>query len=167
MLSDESKEKAAKINFKINGKEKEIVADPDRELIDLIRKDLGLTGAKKGCDDGSCGACTVLLGGTPVKSCMIEASAVDGKEITTIEGIGGEEDLHPIQESFLEEGAVQCGFCTPGMILKAKALLTENPNPSEEEIRRYISGNLCRCTGYTNIVKAIKTASEKLEGSKP
>lgn len=146
-----------KIKFIINKKPKELSVKSNELLLNVIRKDLGLTGTKYGCGTGECGACTVLVDGEPVLSCLTLAVAVNGKEITTIEGIVGDE-LHPVQKAFLEHGAIQCGFCTPGMILMAKALLDENPSPTEEEIKEFIKGNLCRCTGYTNIVKAIKEA---------
>lgn len=148
------------IEFTINGKRKKLFVKPNELLLNVIREKLGLTGPKYGCGIGECGACTVLVDGEPVLSCLTLAVTVDGKEITTIEGIAGDK-LHPIQEAFLEQGAIQCGFCTPGMVLMAKALLDENPSPTEGEIREYIKGNLCRCTGYTNIVKAIKEAATK------
>lgn len=151
-----------KIRFKLNGREIEAEVEPNTLLLNLLREHLHLTGAKYGCGIGECGACTVLLDGNPILSCLTLAVEIDGREITTIEGLAGDEELHPLQEAFLEEGAVQCGFCTPGMILTAKALLEENPNPSEEEIREYLKGNLCRCTGYVNIVKAVKRAAEEM-----
>jgi len=125
-------------------------------LIDLLREDLGLTGTKRGCGNGKCGACSVILNGKLVNSCLVPAMKANGSEIRTVEGLAGEGDLHPIQEAFLEKGAVQCGFCTPGMLLAAKSLLDETPNPSKEEIKLAISGNLCRCTGYTKIIEAIE-----------
>jgi len=150
------------IGFIINGQKKTIETTPSTRLLDLIRDDLHLTGTKEGCGKGECGACTVIMNGELVASCLVLAPQADGAVITTIEGIGGGNDLDPIQEAFIETGAVQCGFCTPGMILAAKKLLEENPHPDEEEIKRGISGNLCRCTGYQKIFDAIKLAANKL-----
>jgi len=148
------------IRFTINGQKKEVSVKPNDLLINLIRDDLYLTGTKYGCGIGECGACTVFLNNKPVLSCLTLASAVDGKEITTIEGLDKENELHPMQIAFLKNAAVQCGFCTPGMILTAIALLKENPMPTETEIREYMRGNLCRCTGYVQIIKAIKSCAE-------
>ena len=153
-----------KIRFKLNGREVEAEVEPNTLLLNLLRERFHLTGAKYGCGIGECGACTVLLDGEPILSCLTLAVEVDGREVTTIEGLAEDGKLHPLQRAFLEEGAVQCGFCTPGMILTAKALLEENPNPSEDEIREYLKGNLCRCTGYVNIVKAVKRAAEEMAG---
>jgi aerobic-type carbon monoxide dehydrogenase small subunit (CoxS/CutS family) len=139
-----------------------VLATPSATLLDVLRQDLNLKGTKRGCDQGHCGACTVILDGKAVNSCLVLAVKADGKKITTIEGLSSGGKLHPLQEAFVEEGAVQCGFCTPGMILSAKSLLDEKPNPSEEEIREALSGNLCRCTGYVKIVKAIRKASQSL-----
>lgn len=144
------------INFVLNGREQTVEVDSNRRLVDLLRDDLGLTGVKKGCGEGECGACTVIINGEAVNSCLVLAAQVDGTEVTTIEGLGYDNHLHPLQESFIEEGAVQCGFCTPGMIMSAKALLDRNPNPNNTEIVNSLAGNLCRCTGYTKIVKAIE-----------
>jgi carbon-monoxide dehydrogenase small subunit len=146
------------INITVNGEEYHLEVKPNRVLLDVLREDLGLTGTKKGCGLGKCGACTVLLNGRPVHCCLILAPLADGKEITTIEGIAAEEP-HPLQAAFVEKGAVQCGFCTPGMINAAKALLDANPNPGEAEIKSAIAGNLCRCTGYNQIVSAIQSCS--------
>ena len=143
----------------VNGKAVEVMVNPTRTLLKVLREDLGLTGTKKGCEQGDCGACTVLLQGTAVNACLVLASQAEGKEVETIEGLGTPEHLHPLQKSFIQNGAVQCGFCTPGMLLSALALLRKNPNPTVEQIRRGISGNLCRCTGYTKIVKAIQDVS--------
>lgn len=144
------------IKVTVNGAEYTLTVSPDRMLIDLLREDLGLTGTKRGCGNGKCGACSVILNGKLVNSCLVPAMKANGSEIRTVEGLAGEGDLHPIQEAFLEKGAVQCGFCTPGMLLAAKSLLDETPNPSKEEIKLAISGNLCRCTGYTKIIEAIE-----------
>jgi carbon-monoxide dehydrogenase small subunit len=130
-----------------------------------LREDLRLTGTKEGCDDGSCGTCTVLLDGSPVRSCMLLAADVTGRQITTIEGLAQCEELHPVQKAFVEGGAIQCGYCSPGMILTAKALLDKNPNPTGEEIKLAISGNLCRCTGYNKIVSAVKAAGDAISGA--
>jgi carbon-monoxide dehydrogenase small subunit len=143
----------------VNGKPVEARVNPTWTLLKVLREELGLTGTKKGCERGDCGACTVLLEGKPVNSCLVLALQAEGKKIETIEGLGTPEGLHSLQKSFIRTGAVQCGFCTPGMLLSALALLRKNPHPTEEEIRRAISGNLCRCTGYTKIVKAIRDVS--------
>jgi aerobic carbon-monoxide dehydrogenase small subunit len=136
-----------------------LTVKPSATLLDVLRRDLGLKGTKRGCDQGHCGACTVLLNGKAVLACTLLAVQADGKSITTIEGLSTGDQLHPLQEAFLEEGAIQCGFCTPGMILSAKALLDETQDPSEQEIREAVSGNLCRCTGYVKIVKAVQKAA--------
>jgi carbon-monoxide dehydrogenase small subunit len=141
--------------MRVNGEEVVEWVEPRRTLLDFLREDLNLIGSKKGCDLGNCGACTVLMDGRPINSCLVLAAEAEGQEILTIEGLSEGKKLHPIQEAFIEQGAVQCGYCTPGMILSAKALLDENPHPTEEEVRVAISGNLCRCTGYKRIVKAI------------
>ncbi len=150
------------IELTINGVKKEILAAPNDLLLNVLREQLGLTGAKYGCGIGECGSCTVLVDGEPVLACLTLAVGVSGSDIVTIEGLSRSDGrLHPVQESFLQHGAVQCGFCTPGMVLMGKALLDENPNPTEDEIREYIRGNICRCTGYTQVVKAIKHSSTK------
>jgi carbon-monoxide dehydrogenase small subunit len=146
------------INVTVNKEAHQLAIKPNQVLSDILREELGLTGTKKGCGQGKCGACTVLLDGRPVHSCLILAPQVDGKEITTIEGIAGEEP-HPLQTAFVENGAVQCGFCTPGMITTSKALLDTNPDPSEAEIKSAIAGNLCRCTGYIKIVEAVQSCA--------
>ena len=138
----------------------QVTVKPSETLLEVLRNKLGLTGTKRGCDVGDCGACTVLIDGKSVPSCLVLAVEARGKEITTIEGLADRENLHPLQKAFMEYGAMQCGFCTPGMILAAKAFLDENPNPTEEEIAEAISGNLCRCTGYTKIIEAIKAVAE-------
>jgi len=148
------------IELRVNGEVYEIAIQPWRTLLEVLR-DIGLTGAKRGCDEGDCGACTVILDGKPVASCLVLAIEAQGKDILTIEGLAEDGQLHPIQSAFVEHGAIQCGFCTPGMILSAKALLDKNPRPTEEEVRKGISGNLCRCTGYAKIVEAIMAVSQK------
>ena len=148
------------INFKLNGEEVQVEVKEHLTLLELLRKNFELYGAKEGCGYGECGSCTILLDGQAVNSCLMLAAAVNGREVVTIEGLGNPQgELDPLQKAFLEHGAVQCGFCTPGMIMSAKALLNESPHPSEEEIRRGMAGNLCRCTGYTNIIEAVKAAS--------
>ena len=150
-----------KITLMLNGRKIATEVEPDKRLVDFLRDDLGLTGTKIGCGEGDCGACTVIIDGVTANSCLVLAPQVDGKEVLTIEGLGDYENLHPLQQAFIEEGAVQCGFCTPGMIMSAKALLEKNPNPDRDEIMRAISGNLCRCTGYTKIAKAIEKVSQQ------
>lgn len=145
------------IKLTVNDREIEIAVEPNISLTDLIRYELGLTGTKKGCETGDCGACTVLLDGIPVNSCLVLAVQANGARVETIEGLETENGLQPIQDAFVEHGAIQCGFCSPGMILSAKHLLDKNPNPDENEIRAAISGNLCRCTGYQKIIEAIKS----------
>jgi carbon-monoxide dehydrogenase small subunit len=152
----------SKIRMNLNGTWVERETRADRMLLDFLREDLGLTGTKKGCEDGECGACTILMNGKAVISCLIPVFKADGAEILTVEGMADEDQLHPLQQAFWEQGAVQCGYCTPGMLLSAKALLDEKPEPSLEEVRKAISGNLCRCTGYGSIVRAIQGASEKM-----
>ena len=150
------------IRFRLNGYEVSSEVEAHRVLLEVLRKDFELTGVKEGGGQGECGACTVLVDGVPVDSCLYPAFEIAGKSVTTIEGLVGEGNrLHPIQAAFVEHGAVQCGFCTPGMILSAKALLEETPHPNEAEIRRAISGNLCRCTGYLQIVEAVRRAAEE------
>ena len=152
------------IQLSVNGQQVQVSVGGSETLLDCLRNQLGLTGTKKGCDQGDCGACTVLVDGTPVNSCLMLAVEADGREITTIEGLAQEDGLHPLQEAFISHNAVQCGFCTPGMILTAAALLKENPHPSETEIRHYLQGNLCRCTGYSKIVQAVQAAAQVLSG---
>ena len=151
------------INITVNGEEYHLEVKPNRVLLDVLREDLGLTGTKKGCGLGKCGACTVLLDGRPVHSCLLLAAHADQREITTIEGIAAEKP-HPLQVAFVEKGAVQCGFCTPGMINAAKALLDANPDPDEGEIKSAIAGNLCRCTGYNQIISAIQSCTASKPG---
>jgi carbon-monoxide dehydrogenase small subunit len=151
-----------KISFILNGEPVEMEIEPHLTLLQLLRDHLELMGTKEGCSMGECGTCTVLLDGKAVNSCIFPALEVEGKKVTTIEGLmDAQGNLHPIQKAFIDHGAIQCGFCTPGMVLSAKALLDENPKPSEEEIRNGIAGNLCRCTGYLQIVQAIKAVSEQ------
>ena len=151
------------VEFNLNGRKIALDVDPDRRAVDVLREELGLTGTKEGCGAGECGACTILVDGVNRLSCLMLAAQLVGREITTIEGLSREEGLHPIQEAFVKHGAVQCGFCTPGMILGAAALLRENPVPTRDEIRRGISGNLCRCTGYQKIVDAVAEAASALK----
>ncbi len=145
------------IHLTINDKEYEVAVQPNQTLVDMLRYEMRLTGTKKGCGTGDCGSCTVIMDGKPVNSCLVLAVQANGRKITTIEGLESEEGLHPVQKAFTEKGAIQCGFCSPGMILSSKSLLDRNPKPTEEEIRRAISGNLCRCTGYQKIVDAVKS----------
>jgi carbon-monoxide dehydrogenase small subunit len=151
------------IRLTVNDKDYEIAVKPNQTLADVIREETGLTGTKKGCEVGECGTCTVILDGKPVNSCLVLAVQADGRNVLTIEGLETDQGLHPIQQAFVDKGAVQCGFCTSGMILSAKSLLDRNPDADEKEIRSAISGNLCRCTGYQKIVEAI--ASVKDQGS--
>ncbi|MEI6154081.1 MAG: (2Fe-2S)-binding protein [Deltaproteobacteria bacterium] len=151
------------ITFSVNNKEYEIAVTPNKTLTQVLRDDLGLTGTKEGCGLGDCGACTVILDGRPVNSCLVLAIQANGSQISTIEGIADGHTLHPLQQAFVDHGAIQCGFCTPGMVLSAKNLLDKNTDPSEYEIREAISGNLCRCTGYQKIVEAVKAASENMK----
>jgi len=144
----------------VNGEEREVRVEPRQTLLDTLRNDLGLTGTKEGCGGGNCGTCTVLLNGKAVSSCIVLAVEVEGQEITTIEGLAQAGKIHPLQKAFIEEGAIQCGFCTPGMILTAKAFLDTNPHPTEVQVRQAIAGNLCRCTGYDKIVRAILKVAE-------
>ncbi len=143
-------------SLNVNGTEYPIDAPPDRNLLSVLRSEVGLTGTKEGCDDCECGACMVLLDGKPVNSCSYLAAQAQGREITTVEGLVEDGELHPIQRNLLEEGGVQCGFCTPGMIMSAHALLTANPNPEDDEVRQGLAGNLCRCTGYAKILAAVR-----------
>lgn len=149
-----------KIELLVNGEPYDIEVDAHRTLLEVLRENLGLTGTKKGCDEGNCGACTILMNGKPVTSCLVLAIEAHGKEIVTIEGLASDGKLHPVQEAFVQHGAIQCGFCTPGMVLTAKAFIDNNPKPSEEEVRKAIEGNICRCTGYVKIVEAIMSVNE-------
>ena len=145
-----------------NGIPYEVSVEPNRSLLSVLRTEIGLTGPKEGCDDSECGACMVLIDGKPVNSCSYVALQAAGREVTTIEGLAEGESLHPIQQAFLEQGGVQCGFCTPGMVISAKALLDRNPKPTEEEVRLALSGNLCRCTGYQKIAQAVLQAADDM-----
>jgi aerobic carbon-monoxide dehydrogenase small subunit len=148
------------IHLTINDQQYEVAVEPNQTLVDLLRYQLGLTGTKKGCEMGDCGSCTVILDGKAVNSCLVLALQADGRSIQTIEGLETGEGLHPVQEAFVEKGAIQCGFCSSGMILSAKTLLDQKSNPSETEIRRALSGNLCRCTGYQKIIEAVKSVPQ-------
>lgn len=152
------------LNLKVNGTEYTVKVKADMNLLEVLRDKLQITSPKVGCNTGDCGACSVIMDGQLIKSCVTNAMIADGKEVTTLEGISTPGKLHPIQEAFHEVNAAQCGFCTPGMIMATKALLDSNPNPTEEEIREGISGNLCRCTGYTSIVKAVQATVVKMNG---
>jgi carbon-monoxide dehydrogenase small subunit len=159
----ETKPNTHTVAVTVNGQEHSLEVEPRLLLVHLLRERLGLTGTHVGCDTTSCGACTVLVDGTPIKSCTHFAVQVDGREVTTVEGLAQGGELHPLQRGFKEEHGLQCGFCTPGMLLVTSALLEENPDPSEEEIRWAISGNICRCTGYQNIVKAVQWAANDMK----
>jgi len=152
------------IRLKVNGELYDVVVEPQESLLDVLRNKIGLTGTKMGCKAGHCGTCTVLVDGKAIRSCLLLAMQARNKDISTIEGLANGENLHPLQSAFVERGAVQCGFCTPGMIMSAKELLDECPEPTEEDIKVAIAGNLCRCTGYTKIIEAIHAASRKYEG---
>jgi carbon-monoxide dehydrogenase small subunit len=150
-----------KISFALNGKPRQLETEADRRVLDLLREDLGLTGAKEACGSGECGACTILVDGESRLACLMLAAQLEGRSVTTIEGLGSEAGPHPLQQAFVAQGAVQCGYCTPGMILASVDLLARNPHPSRQEIREGLSGNLCRCTGYQKIVDAVEAASRK------
>ena len=149
------------ININVNNKPYKLSVEPNQTLLEILRIQLGLTGAKVGCNMGDCGACTVIMDGKPVNSCLVLAVQANGRNILTIEGVETEQGIHPLQQAFIDKGAIQCGFCTPGIILSAKSLLENNPEANEKEIREAISGNLCRCTGYQKIVEAIQSVGEK------
>jgi carbon-monoxide dehydrogenase small subunit len=144
------------IRINVNGQDHELAVEPNATLVDVLRYQLGLTGTKKGCEMGDCGSCTVIMDGKPVNSCLVLAMQAAGRRIVTIEGLADENGLHPLQDAFVEKGAIQCGFCSSGMILSAKSLLDKNPQPSDADVRSAISGNLCRCTGYQKIIEAVK-----------
>lgn len=147
------------LSFTLNGSPADVIVTPTETLLDVLREKLGVTGPKRGCDDGDCGTCTVLINGEPVRSCLTIALTVQGKEVLTVEGLSVNGDLHPLQKAFHEHGAFQCGFCTPGMLMSAKALLDSNPDPSRDEIRYYMSGNLCRCGSYEEVIEAIQAVA--------
>ncbi|NMB41317.1 MAG: (2Fe-2S)-binding protein [Firmicutes bacterium] len=151
------------IEFVLNGETKKVTVNDNQTLLEVLREKLDLTGTKKGCNQGECGACTVLLDGKPINSCLTLAVRIEGRSIMTIEGVAGKESLDPVQETFNEKGAIQCGFCTPGMVLTTKALLAENSNPTSAEIKEAISGNICRCSGYIKIIEAIQSLAEEQE----
>ena len=157
--------KKTHVTANINGEEVEFLCEPRQSLLEVLREVLGLTGSKEGCNNGNCGACTVLLDGLPVDSCLVLAVETEGAAITTIEGIAEQGHLHPLQQCFLEGAALQCGICTPGFIVGAKALLDRNPHPTENEIRFNLAGNLCRCTGYDKIVRSIQEAADRIQPS--
>ncbi len=150
------------IQFQVNGQQVEFSTAPNRTLLQLLREDLGLTGTKNGCETGECGACTVIINGEPVNSCLVLAGQVNGMKVETIEGLSRNGKPHPLQTAFVESGAVQCGFCTPGMIMASKALLDKNPHPTRADIQEMLSGNLCRCTGYTKIFEAVEKAAQEM-----
>lgn len=150
------------VSLTVNGRRWEVDTTPDRSLLTLLREDLALIGTKTGCDDSECGACMVLLDGRPLNSCSYLAVQADGREVTTVEGLARDGELHPLQQAFVEEAGVQCGFCTPGVLISAHALLQDNPDPTDDEIRRALGGNLCRCTGYTKIVTAVRRAAGEM-----
>ena len=151
------------VQTKLNGEQVEFLCEPRQSLLEVLRDELGLTGTKEGCNDGNCGACTVMVDGRIVTSCLVLAVEAEGKEITTVEGIAAGNELHPIQQCFLEGAALQCGVCTPGILVAAKALLDQDSNPSEEKIRFWLANNLCRCTGYDKIVRSVQAAAEKMQ----
>ena len=157
--------KKVQVQATINGEEVEFLCEPRQSLLEVLRETLGLTGAKEGCNNGNCGACNVILDGALVNSCLVLAVEINGRRLTTIEGIATVQGLHPLQEKFIAHAALQCGFCTPGFIVAAKALLDRNPNPSETEIRGWLAGNLCRCTGYDRIVRAVMDAAQVQDGN--
>jgi len=154
------------VRFRVNGTQRSVATDPERRLLDVLREDLQLTGTKYGCGEGQCGACTVLVDGAPARSCLLPASACAGKSVTTIEGLARGDELHPVQQAFLDEGALQCGYCTPGMILEAAALLRSKPDPSDEEVVAGMNGHLCRCNGYVKMVRAVRHAASLMRGER-
>jgi carbon-monoxide dehydrogenase small subunit len=155
--------KKVRVQATINGEDVEFLCEPRQSLLEVLRETLGLTGAKEGCNNGNCGACNVILDGALVNSCLVLAVEITGRNVTTIEGIATPQGLHPLQEKFIAHAALQCGFCTPGFIVASKALLDQNPNPSENEVRQWLAGNLCRCTGYDRIVRAVLDAAQVQE----
>ena len=164
-VEKEKRKSMITVRLKINKREYTCEVDPQTTLLELLREHLGLTGTKRGCEIGECGACTVIMDGLTVNSCLVPAFQADGSEITTIEGVAKDGELHPVQQSFLEHDAVHCGFCTPGMVLSAVNLLENNPEPSEKDIRTALAGNLCRCTGYQQIIEAVDDAAKRMKKS--
>ena len=158
--------KRTQITAKINGEETEFLCEPRQSLLEVLRDELNLTGAKEGCNNGNCGACSVLVDGVLVNSCLMLGVEANNKSITTVEGIAPKEGLHPLQQKFLEHAALQCGICTPGFLIASKALLDKNPNPSEHEVRYWLAGNLCRCTGYDKIIRAVMDAGDVMRAGK-
>src|SRR5688572_24616464 len=155
------------VNTTINGEEAEFICEPRQSLLEVLRDNVGLTGTKEGCNDGNCGACSVMMDGRLVNSCLVLGVEADGAQITTVEGIASPQGLHPLQTAFLEQAALQCGICTPGFLVAAKALLEQEPNPTEERVRFWLAGNLCRCTGYDKIVRAVMEAAQMMQGASP
>ncbi len=153
----------AQLEIMVNGEHRQATVSPETTLLEVLRKIWGLTGTKEGCGEGDCGACTVLLDGQPVNSCLVLAIRADGHEVTTIEGLGDIDHLHPLQSAFVEHAVLQCGFCGPGILVSSKALLDSNPNPTGDEVRRALSGNLCRCTGYSKIIDAVQSAAQMMK----
>jgi carbon-monoxide dehydrogenase small subunit len=151
-----------RVSAKVNGEKMDFLCEPRQSLLECLRDILHLTGTKEGCNDGNCGACSVLLNGRLVNSCLVLGVEIEGQEVTTVEGLAASGDLHPLQQAFLDPAAIQCGYCTPGMLIASKALLDHNPNPTDEEIRFWLAGNLCRCTGYDQIVGAVRAAAARL-----
>ncbi len=154
------------LQINVNGEGKQILVEPYSSLLDTLRDDIRLTGTKKGCDEGDCGACTVFLNGKPVTSCMVLAHSAHDADVITIEGLGNLDDIHPVQQAFVDYGGLQCGFCIPGLIMSATAFLKENPDPTEEEVRFGIGGNLCRCTGYSKVVEAVLAAAQNINNKR-
>jgi carbon-monoxide dehydrogenase small subunit len=157
--------KRVHVRTRVNGETVEFLCEPRQSLLEVLREELGLTGTKEGCNNGNCGACSVIVDGVLVNSCLVLAVEVEGKSVTTIEGIAPPEGLHPLQQKFLEHAALQCGICTPGIIVAAKALLDRNPHPTEQQVRHWLAGNLCRCTGYDKIVRAVLDTAAEMEVS--
>ncbi len=153
------------IDVSINGERQDVLADERDSLLDMLRDRIGLTGSKEGCNNGNCGACSVILNGRLVNSCLVMAAELDGTEVLTVEGLAAADQLHPMQQAFLDEAALQCGICTPGLLVSAKALLDENPDPTEHEVRFWLAGNLCRCTGYDKIIRAVMVAAERMRAA--
>ena len=152
------------VTTKINGEEVEFLCEPRQSLLEVLRETLGFTGTKEGCNDGNCGACSVIVDGALINSCLVLAVEAQGKEITTVEGLASPAGLHPLQRKFLEHASLQCGICTPGFLVAAKALLDQNPNPTEHQVRHWLAGNLCRCTGYDKIIRAVLDAAAEMRG---